>query len=148
MTLQHAWSKAESRRGREPVEKIERLIVRLRNMLKVDDLKNGGSRTPQKLKLKLGKSYRDAFDFDLMAEVLEGSTPHNVLPPARRLRIRAALDVLESQRFFDVGGAGGQVRRDEHFEEILPHHVTHIVARGAIRADRRADRHTAMPRDL
>lgn len=113
--LEHAWSKAEARRVAEPVRKIERLIVRLRNMLKVDDLKNGGSRTPQRLKSKLGKSYRDAFDFELMAEVLEGSTPHNRLPAARRSRIRSALGVLESQRFFDVTGAGGEVRKDDHY---------------------------------
>ena len=113
--LEHAWSKAEARRAAEPVRKIERLILRLRNMLKVDDLKNGGSRTPQKLKAKLGKSYRDAFDFELMAEVLEGSTPHNRLPAERRNRIRSALGVLESQRFFDVSGAGGEVRKDDHY---------------------------------
>lgn len=113
--LEHAWSKAEARRASEPARKIERLIVRLRNMLKVDDLKNGGSRTPQKLKSKFGKSYREAFDFELMAEVLEGSTPHNRLPAARRNRIRSALGVLESQRFFDVSGAGGGVRKDDHY---------------------------------
>jgi hypothetical protein len=113
--LEHAWSKAEARRATEAVDKIQRLIVRLRNMLKVDDLKNGGSRTPQKLKSKLGKSYRDAFDFELMAEVLEGSTPHNRLPAARRNRIRSALGVLESQRFFDVTGAGGELRKDDHY---------------------------------
>lgn len=97
--IEHGWNKLAIRRH-ETSRRINDLIIRLRNILKVDDLKNGASRTPQKLKTTLGKRYKEAFDFDRMAELLEDSTPHNRLPAARRERIRAALAVLESQKFF------------------------------------------------
>jgi ferredoxin len=106
LLLQHAWHKREARRARETCEKIETLIIGLRNMLKVDELKSDSSRTPQRLKMTLGRRYREAFDFGLMAEILEGSTLHNRLPAARRNRIRWALAALESQKFFAPEGTG------------------------------------------
>ena len=98
----HGWAKLAGRRH-ETADRINDLIIRLRNVLKVDDLKNGESRTAQKLKTTLGKRYKEAFDFERMADLLEDSTPHNRLPVARRDRVRAALTVLESQKFFASG---------------------------------------------
>ncbi|MEJ2603941.1 MAG: ferredoxin [Gammaproteobacteria bacterium] len=98
--LQHAWGKVEARRTGPTRERIEALIIRLREMLKVDDLKGRASRSPERLRQTFGRRYREAFDFELMAEMLEGSTPHNPLPEARRNRIAEALAALESQRFF------------------------------------------------
>ena len=105
--IEHGWSRLAGRRP-ESTERVNRLIIRLRNVLKVDDLKNGASRTPQKLRTTLGKRYREAFDFERMAEVLDDSTPHNRLPALRRKRIRKALSVLESQRFFPTYTADGR----------------------------------------
>ena len=98
--LQHAFIDVKGRRTRQTFEKIERLVIRLRNMLKVDDLKNSSSRTPDKLKKNLGKRYKESFDFELMSELLDDVTPKNRLPSARRKRIKDALAKLESQRFF------------------------------------------------
>ncbi len=98
--LRHAWEKVEARRTRPTRERIEALITRLREMIKVDDLKGRASRSPERLRQTFGRRYREAFDFELMAEVLEGATPHNPLPQARRERISDALGVLEAQRFF------------------------------------------------
>ena len=97
--IEHGWAKLAVRRH-ATARRINDLIIRLRNVLKVDDLKNGASRTPQKLKTTLGKRYKEAFDFERMADLLEDSTPHNRLPVARRERIRAELTALESQKFF------------------------------------------------
>lgn len=97
--LQHAWRRFAGYRH-DTAAIIDDLIIRLRNVLKVDDLKNSASRTPQRLKATVGKRYKEAFDFDRMAELLDESTPHNRLPADRRERIAAALRTLESQRFF------------------------------------------------
>jgi hypothetical protein len=101
--LEHAWAKLTRRRQASP-QRINRLSIRLRDMLKVDDLKNAASRTPQRLKTTLGKRYKEAFDFERMAEMLDDSTPHNRLPAARRNRIAAALSVLDSQKYFALPG--------------------------------------------
>ncbi|MDH5621208.1 MAG: hypothetical protein OEY74_03930, partial [Gammaproteobacteria bacterium] len=101
--LEHAWTKLTKSR-QVSAARINELSIRLRDMLKVDDLKNAASRTPQKLKSTLGKRYKDAFDFERMAEMLDDSTPHNRLPVARRNRITTALSVLESQKYFALPG--------------------------------------------
>jgi hypothetical protein len=112
--IEHGWAKLADRR-QETSDRINNLIIRLRNVLKVDELKNGKSRTPQKLKTTLGKRYKEAFDFERMAELLEDSTPHNRLPVARRDRIRAALTVLESQKFFASGAVDPRDKTVHHF---------------------------------
>ena len=98
--LRHAWEKVEARRTRKSLEQIDTLVIRLRNILRVDDLKTGQSRSPQKLKQTLGRRYKDAFDFELMSEILNGKAPHNRLPAGRRRRISSALSILETQKFF------------------------------------------------
>lgn len=101
LLLQHAWTRVESRRTRKSLDQISTLIIRLRNLLKVDDLKTDQSREPKKLKQTLGRRYKEAFDFELMAELLQDSTPNNRLPADRRRRIESALAILESQKFLD-----------------------------------------------
>jgi hypothetical protein len=117
--IEHAWAKLAARRP-ESARRISDLIIRLRNILKVDDLKSGTSRTPQKLKSTLGKRYKEAFDFERMAELLEDSTPHNRLPPERRERIRSALGTLESQKFFatTAGKPQGESLHDFVFDNL------------------------------
>ena len=100
LLLQYAWEKVEAQRTRQSLEQINTLVVRLRNILKVDDLKNSRSRTPQSLKQTLGRRYKDAFDFELMSEILDDAAPNNKLPADRRRRVKSALSVLESQKFF------------------------------------------------
>jgi hypothetical protein len=102
--LRHAWEKVEAKRTRRSLEQIDTLVIRLRNMVKVDDLKTGQSRSPQKLKQTLGRRYKDAFDFELMSEILNGKAPHNRLPADRRRRVSSALSILETQKFFAHAG--------------------------------------------
>ena len=97
--FEHTWRKLAARRHGY-ADHIARLSIKLRDVLKVDDLKTNAARTPQKLKLTLGKRYKDAFDFDRLAGLIEDSTPHNRLPATRQKRIREALSILETQQFF------------------------------------------------
>ena len=118
--FRHTWNKVEAERARTSLERIETLIIKLRDMLKVDDLKKSSSRTPQKLRMTLGRRYREAFDFELMSEILEGATPHNELPAARRGRIAEALSVLENQKFFAPFGA----ERDRSYYGFVFDHLS------------------------
>ncbi len=113
--LQHTWARVEARRTRQTLGQIKTLIIKLRDMLKVDDLKTGRARTPQRLKQTLGKRYQDAFDFELMSELLDDSAPNNRLPADRRGRVTAALSILESQKFF------GLIDRDKHTQDGTQH---------------------------
>lgn len=128
LLLQHAWAKVEAPRTRQTLEQITTLITRLRNMLKVDDLKAGRSRTPQRLRQTLGRRYKDAFDFELMSELLENATPHNRLPADRRRRVRSALSVLESQKFFARAG------RDKRTQDGTQYRFAFNSAASALKA--------------
>jgi len=107
--LQHAWSVIEAERAGRALDQINTLILKLGNILKVDDLKSAGSRTPQSLKNSLGERYQDAFDFELMSRLLNQAVPQSSLRAVRRRRIQSALSVLESQKFF--GSTGDSSKR-------------------------------------
>ena len=100
LLLQHAWTRVEESRTGGSLEQINSLIIGLRNILKVDDLKTKRSRTPRKLKQALGGRYKEALDFELMSELLDEAAPNNRLPADRRRRVKSALSILESQKFF------------------------------------------------
>ena len=102
--LQHVWTMVEAERAHRATDKINTLILKLGDIVKVDDLKSAGSRTPQNLKNSLGERYQEAFDFELMSRLLNQAAPQSMLPPARRRRIQSALAVLESQKFFTPAG--------------------------------------------
>lgn len=99
--ITHAWQRLASGRG-ELADKIYRNIIKLRDFLKVDKLKQNAARSPTRLKAAVGKRHVDLFDFEQMAELLDDVAPGNVLPDARKQRLLEALDVLESQRFFAI----------------------------------------------
>jgi hypothetical protein len=103
--LQHVWTMIEAERAHGAMEKINTLILKLGDIVKVDDLKSAGSRTPQNLKNSLGERYQDAFDFELMSRLLNQAAPQSMLPAGRRRRIQSTLAVLESQKFFASTGA-------------------------------------------
>ncbi len=128
LLLQHAWANVEARRTRKSFEQINTLIIRLRNILKVDDLKSGRARTPKRIKQTLGRRYQEAFDFELMSELLNDATPQNRLPADRRRRVGSALSVLESQKFFAPGG------REKRRQDGTQYRFDFNSASGALKA--------------
>ena len=117
--MQHAFKTVEARRTQQSIEKIELLIIRLRNILKVDELKNSNARSPQKLRKSVGKRYRESFDFDLMSDLLDDASPKNRLSTKRRKRIKVALAVLESQRFFVPATTGRNRRGRSKYDFVI-----------------------------
>jgi hypothetical protein len=115
-----AWNRNELQRARETLGKITVLAIRMRDMLRVDDLKTDNSRTPAELRKQVGKPFKDAFDFELMSELLGDSTPSNHLPADRRKRIRETLDILEAQRFFNAPRGGDSSKSHQFLFNNLP----------------------------
>ncbi len=103
--LRHVWTRVQARRTRAALDRIHDLGLKLSDMLKVDYLKSEDARAPARLKESVGTSYQGAFDFDKLSRVVKTSNDSG-LPEKRLHRIRAALEVLESQRFFRVAAEG------------------------------------------
>ncbi len=109
--VRHFWRCEEALRTKRGSAKIDRLILKLGDILTVDELKSESSRTPRKLRDSLGSRYQDAFDFDIMAELLNSAAAPVRLPAQRKKRIKAALATLKSQHFFkhsDTDASAGQ----------------------------------------
>lgn len=117
--LRHAWGNVEARRTRSASEQIDKLIINLRNILKVDDLKAGQSRTSQSLRQTFGRNYKQAFDFELMSEILDGAAPHNRLPVDRRNRVESVLADLESQKFFAREDGNKRDSNNSHYRFVF-----------------------------
>ncbi len=103
--LLQAWKAIRQRKEARFHEEIDRLVLRLAEILQADAVRSTPGRSAQKLEGSVGTAYRDAFDFEAMSRVLGRATGVRSLPESRRRRIRSLLVALESQRFFlDASG--------------------------------------------
>lgn len=103
-----AWHESEERKAESLRYRIVRLSQKLKDILTVDYMHSTDAREPGKLESTMGSANQPVFDFDAMARVLRTAPAAAPLPQARQERIRAAIDVLESQQFIALPGAGTQ----------------------------------------
>ena len=101
----HLWQVVQQARTHAFKAEIERLIVKLGDVLRADFIRSDAGRSAEKLRTSFGTAHADDFNFEALSDLLSKSAPKSTLPEARRQRIEAALQVLRSQRFF--GAAGG-----------------------------------------
>ena len=97
---EHLWLAARQRKARAFRETVERLIVRLTDILRAAFIHSEAGQRPAALRAALGGAYRNAFDFDVLSKLVTRGVPKDELPPSRRARIESALAVLKGQRFF------------------------------------------------
>ena len=102
--LRHAWSTLQAKKARRFRQNIDRLMLKLADILRVDFLRSKAGRSAHSLEVSVGTSYNDAFDFEAMSRMLARATPEALLPESRRRRIGWLLSVLKSQRFFPAPG--------------------------------------------
>jgi hypothetical protein len=102
----HAWKSIETKRARSILETVERLVIGLSGILRADHLKSEEGLSADSLRTSVGTSFEDEFDFAAMSSSLTSSSRESHLPEKRSERIRFALSVLESQRFFATPGEG------------------------------------------
>ncbi len=101
--VRHVWKKVEARKAEAFRQRAERLLLKLRDILKAEIVGSRPGRTPDRLKSGVGSSFEGAFDFDAMSRILEESKPGTKLSDERRKRIHGLIDVLERQRFYSLG---------------------------------------------
>lgn len=104
----HLWKASHARKTGALRAEIDRLVLRLSEILRADFVRSEAGRTPAKLKSSIGSSFEAAFDFDALSRTLAKSAPIEALPEGRRHRIEALLDVLRNQRFCPATGSSVQ----------------------------------------
>jgi ferredoxin len=98
--VRHAWAVVQQDKARLARARIDRLVVRLGDILRADAARSPEAHTPTRLRATFGEAHRNLFDFAAMSRLLRHAGPHAGLPPSRRSRIVAVLDLLRSQRFY------------------------------------------------
>ena len=103
--LQHAWAAVQKQKAADFRKDLDRVVLKLSNILKSDYERSEAGRSAKHLKAAVGSGFGDAFDFDAMSRMLSKALPKDQFPESRRKRIRALLDVLGAQQFFPAPAA-------------------------------------------
>jgi len=98
--VQHAWTAVQAQKAEAFRKDLDRLVLKLTNILKADYQRSEAARSAKHLKSSVGDGYDHAFDFEAMSRLLSKALPKDAFPEGRRKRIRALLEVLEAQKFF------------------------------------------------
>jgi hypothetical protein len=96
----HAWRTVQAAKAAAFGSHLDRLILKLGEILRADFARSEAGRTPASLRAAVGGTFGDAFDFEAMSRVLGRVHTESALTEARRTRIEATLGVLQSQRFY------------------------------------------------
>lgn len=107
-----AWRSVEDAKAREFRATVDRLMLRLSDILRADFIGSDGGREVKYLKASIGTAHEAMFDFDKLATVLGSVTHKGGLTRSRRRRIESALAVLQSQQFFTPARERGKAGAD------------------------------------
>ena len=98
--LAHLWEAAQQRKGAAFRSTVDRLVIRLSDVLRAAFIHSQAGQRPEALRASLGGTHRDVFDFDVMSRLVARNAPKDELSASRRRRIEAALEVLRGQPFY------------------------------------------------
>lgn len=98
--LRHLWSAVQQRKVTALHKKIDRLVLKLNDILNADFERAHARRDASQLQASVGQGFSDAFDFDALSRVLGSAVTGDALPEGRRHRIVQLLAVLASMAFF------------------------------------------------
>ncbi len=101
--LQHAWAAVQRTKAETLRKDIDRLLLKLSDILKADYERSDAGRAPEHLHAAVGSVFDDAFDFDAMSRILSKALPKDVFPESRRKRIHELLAALNAQQFIPGG---------------------------------------------
>ncbi len=104
--VRHAWTVVQQEKARVARGRIERLVIRLGEILRADYMRSEQALQQPALKASFGTAHHALFDFGAMSKVLQRVGPPGGLGERRRARVERALAVLKSQRFFAYAGRG------------------------------------------
>ncbi|MCK9379709.1 MAG: hypothetical protein M0P95_01440 [Sulfuritalea sp.] len=106
--LRHAWNAVQKQKAEAFRKDIDRLVLKLSDILKADFERSAAGRSAKHLKESVGTGYGDAFDFDALSHLLAKALPKDEFPESRRRRIRELLAVLGAQQFFPASDAAAK----------------------------------------
>jgi len=101
----HAWRVVQERKAKKLAGTINRLAVKLSEILRADFVRSDAGRTAASLKASIGDAHGGIFDFAAMSRLLTKAAPKAAMSAKRRQRIEALLSVLEAQAFVPMPGA-------------------------------------------
>jgi len=103
--LTHAWRAVQQKKTAAFRANVDRLILKLGDILRADLARSAAGRSPASLKASVGGIHGEAFDFEAMSRFLAPISAEGALSESRRGRIESALATLKSQRFYAAPGA-------------------------------------------
>ena len=98
--VSHVWALTQAQRARRFGEIVNRLVIKLSEILQADFANSNAGRSAAHLKRTFGSGPLDKFDFETMSKLLTRSAPKENLSKNRRKRIEKLLATLKSQQFF------------------------------------------------
>ena len=119
--LRHAWNAVQKQKAERFRQSLDRLILKLSDILKADFERSESGRSAAHLQASIGTGYSDAFDFKAMSSLLAKALPKDAFPESRRQRIRALLSVLGTQQFFPPAAASSPGAADKQTSVATPY---------------------------
>nr|WP_321454754.1 hypothetical protein [uncultured Cohaesibacter sp.] len=103
--LAHVWQSMHLARARKFRYKVDRLVLKLNDILKSDHIKSDEAHSPEALAQSMGLDGDSSIDFSALSNILHRVRPEDRLPANRVARIKHVLQVLQTQAFFGPGRA-------------------------------------------
>jgi len=94
----HAWKAAQAAKVSKLNAEIDRLVLKLSDILKADFARSPAGRSTESLKASVGRAHEQTFDFEAMSRLLARNSAKETLPESRRQRVTRVLAVLQSQQ--------------------------------------------------
>lgn len=127
--LAHAWLAIQEKKARKTGDDLKRLILKLSDILKSDQVRSEAGCSAENLKAAVGGAHSNVFDFEAMSRVLSKTAAKDALPDGRRRRIQFLLSVLMSQRFFPVErGSGDTALRAQPYSFMFDNCTSALAA--------------------
>ena len=103
--LAHVWRAMQEQKAEVFRRNVERLSVKLDDILRADRARSAEGRSAASLKASFGGLHDQAFDFVSMSRFLGTVSVQTALSDSRRGRIESTLADLRAQRFYAAGSA-------------------------------------------
>lgn len=117
--IAHAWAATQRAKARRFHADLNRLVLKLSDILHAAYSHSQPGRQPQSLRASLGAPHHDQFDFDALARIVGKGVPRDELPASRRERLVRTLNVLEAQSFFAATDLAESSDADECSEFVF-----------------------------
>ncbi|MBM3554081.1 MAG: ferredoxin [Alphaproteobacteria bacterium] len=115
--IHHLWALANATKARAARAIIDRLLVKLGEILVSDFLHSDLGLSAERLAAGIGSAQHAHFDFPTLSTLLKGASPKTPLAEGRRRRIEGLIAILKDQRFFGDPAAKTSIAYEYAFED-------------------------------